>query len=854
MVWFKRLAWALLALLVLVAATLGIYVNRSFPAIDGELKAAGLKAPVSIARDAADVTHIKAQSPADAWFAIGYVHAQERGWQLEFNRRVLHGELSEVFGNATLETDKLLRTLGIMRAAERQWQALPAEGKSAMQAYSDGINAFYSQSSQALSPEFHILSVKPGGQSGKPWTPQDSIGWSLMMALDLGGNWGNEFARLSAAKTLSTSQLWQLFTPYPGEQPASKMDFAKLYGELGVYKTTPAPAMPNAIKTGASRAYIYWAEGLLDTLKTLKIAQNSGFLTSTMAHDVSDWASSLGTVDGKGSNNWVVAGSRSTSGKPLLANDPHLGLSAPAIWYFAHLEAPGLNAMGATLPGLPFVVLGRTAKVAWGFTNTGPDVQDLYLEQINPADPKQYRVPGVQEGSQPVWADFKTRSEVIRVKGQPDVQLAVRESRHGPVLSDAQKSHVDVLDTSKFVLALRWSALDDDNQTVLSGLRSNNAQSIDDLQAAFSSYHSPMQSMVMADTSGRTAFKAVGKLPLRKPDNDILGMAPSPGWDAKYDWAGWVPYAQNPQSDDAAISGKGFLATANQRITPPDFPVFMGQDWTVPYRQDRIEQMLAATPRHDMASMQKIQADQLSLATLKLLPYLKTALDTSTHTQATASKASLQGFDGVMRPDTAAPLIFAAWADELTRGVVGGKLGEVTFKTMYGKRNFRSAIESIMERNDSDWCGTATCAGQSSAALGRALTRLQNDYGTDAAQWTWGRAHNALSAHKPFGNVPLLAKFFDVRVPTGGDTYTVNVGQYWTNDEKLPFANRHAASMRTLFDLADLEKSQFIYQTGQSGLVFSSRYRDMSEGWAKVEYRALQMKPAGMVHQLRLVP
>lgn len=850
MLYLKRFLWLLLALLVLLALATGMYIKRSFPALRGELQAVGLKATVSVARDAADVTHIKAQSPADAWFAIAYVHAQERGWQLEFNRRVMHGELSEAFGAATLDTDKLLRTLGIMQAAERQWQGLPAEAKAALQAYSDGINAFYAQSSQALSPEFHILGVKPGGTSGKAWTPQDSIGWSLMMALDLSGNWGNEFARLSAAKDLNTAELWQLFTPYPGEAPASQVDFAKLYGELGVYKRTS-----NAIKKGALCARIYWSECQFDSQKTAKTALHEPFLAAYLSNrftsDIVDWGSSLGSIDGKGSNNWVVAGTRTASGKPLLANDPHLGLSAPAIWYFAHLEAPGLNVIGATLPGLPFVVLGRTAKVAWGFTNTGPDVQDLYLEQINPANPKQYRIPS--EG-QPVWADFKIRKEVIKVKGQQDELLEVRESRHGPVLSDAQKAHAELLDTSKYVLALRWAALDADNQTVLSGLRSNTAQSIDDLEAAFSSYHSPMQSVVMADVSGRTGFKAVGKLPLRKPENDILGVAPSPGWDARYDWAGWLPYAQAPQADATAIAAKGFLATANQRITPPDYPIFMGQDWTVPYRHDRIEQMLAASPKHDMASMQKVQADQLSMATLKLLPFLTTALASSSHTQAAASRTAMQGFDGVMRAESAAPLIFAAWADELTRGVIGGKLGQAAFKTMYGKRNFRPAIEGIMARNDAAWCGVASCAGQSSAALSRALSKLEKDYGAELSQWTWGRAHNALSAHKPFGNVPLLAKFFDVRVPTGGDTFSVNVGQYWANDDKLPFANRHAASMRTLFDLADLEKSQFIYQTGQSGLVFSSRYRDMREAWARVEYRALQMNPATLTHQLTLVP
>ncbi len=852
MVWLKRGLWLLVGLALLASAAAGIYIYRTFPAMNGELRATGLQAPVAVSRDAADVTHIKAQTPRDAWFAIGYVHAQERGWQLEFNRRVMHGELSEAFGPATLETDKLLRALGIVQAAERQWQGLPAEGKDAIQAYSDGINSFYATSSQALSPEFHVLGVKPGGErdgkGGKAWTPQDSIGWSLMMALDLGGNWGTEFARLAAAKVLPTDKLWQLFTPYPGEQPASKVDFSKLYADLGVYKA----GVPNAIKTGASPAHIDWANVAKDT-----------YFSDDLTQNITDWASSLGTVDGKGSNNWVVAGARTQSGKPLLANDPHLGLSAPAIWYFAHVQAPeskaadgrvtpALNAIGATLPGLPFVVLGRTAQVAWGFTNTGPDVQDLYLEQINPANPAQYRVPA--DGAQAAWADFKTRVETIKVKGQPDVQLTVRECRHGPVLSDAQKSHADLIDTSKYVIALRWAALDADNQTVLSGLRSNHAQSVSDLLAAFESYHSPMQSVVMADTTGRTAFKAVGKLPLRKPDNDILGIAPAPGWDTRYDWAGWATYAQNPHADHAAIEVKGFLATANQRITPPDFPIFISQDWAVPYRFDRIEQMLASMPKHDAVSMQKIHSDQKSQSALTLLPHLQKALQTSTHAMAANAKTALAGFDGVMRADSAAPTIMEMWADELTRGLVGDKLGDIAFKSLYGKRNFRAAIEGILARDDAAWCGEKGCAAQASAALDRTLPRLEKTSGADISQWTWGRAHNAISAHKPFGNVPLLARFFDVRVPTGGDTYTVNVGQYWPNDEKAPFANRHAASLRTVFDLADLEKSQFIYQTGQSGSVFSSRYRDMSAEWAAVRYRPLQMRPAAMAHQLQLVP
>lgn len=856
MVWFKRISAALLVLLLIAATAAGFYIYRTFPALDGELQAAGLRGSVSVARDTADVTHIKAQSPHDAWFALGYVHAQERGWQLEFNRRVMHGELSEVFGPATLETDKLLRTLGVVQAAERQWQNLPAEGRDAMQAYSDGINAFYQGSSQALSPEFHIVGVKPGGLSGKAWSPTDSVAWSLMMALDLGGNWGTEFARLSAARLLKPAELQQLFPPYPGEQPASKVDFAKLYAGLGVYR----PDLPDATKKIAASARQSRSRRLFE-------AENQPLDVASLASSINDWALALGDVEGKGSNNWVVAGSHTGSGKPLLANDPHLGLSAPAVWYFARLQAPegktanggsapALDVIGATLPGLPFVVMGHTGKVAWGFTNTAPDVQDLYLEQINPANAQQYRIPHAGGANADMaWEDFKVRSETIKVKGQPDVVLNVRESRHGPVLSDVQKSHADLLDIRKYVIALRWSALDADNQTVLAGLRANRAQSAQELLAAFSAYHSPMQNVVTADVFGQTGFKAVGKVPLRKPDNDILGTAPSPGWEARYDWAGWVPYAQTPEAANPVIDAKGWWSTANQRITPPAYPFFMGQDWTVPYRYNRIEQLLAATPRHTMESMQKIQGDQFSPATVRLLPFLQETLSRSPgHPLAEAVRRKMAGFDGTMDADRVAPLVFAAWADELTRGIIGAKLGEPAFKALYGKRHFRSTLEDILERNDTEWCGTAGCAAQSVAALNRALDRLQAAYGNDVEAWSWGRAHFALSAHKPFGNVPWLAQFFDVRVPTGGDAFTVNVGQYWATGDAAPFANRQAASLRAVYDLADLENSRFIYQTGQSGLVFSGRYRDMKDRWAAVQYRPLQMNPSTYVHRLTLSP
>jgi len=826
---FKRMFKGLAAVLALAGLAAGIYVWRSFPALDGELRADGLGAPVQVRRDEADVTHIEARSVADAYFALGYVHAQERSWQLEFNRRVMHGTLSEVFGPTTLGTDKLLRTLGIVRAAQAQWQRLPAETQAQLAAYARGINSFHAGSRQALPPEFHALGVKPG-----EWTPQDSVGWALMMAQDLGGNWGNEFARLSLLQQLDTAQLWQLMPPYPGEAPATAVDLARLYRDLGVYRTPDA----GATRTGAAPPA---AEG------------RGSLLALDFTRELQDWTDRLGHGEGKGSNNWVVAGSHTASGKPLLANDPHLGLSSPAIWYVARLKAPApaggqpLDVIGATLPGLPSVVLGRTAGVAWGFTNTGPDVQDLYLERINPDNPRQYQTP---DG----WADFTTREEVIAVKGQADERFKVLGTRHGPVLSTAQASHAELIDTRKYVLALRWLALDADNQTVLAGLRANFAQNVDELLDAFSAYHSPMQSLVAADTRGRTAYQAIGRVPLRQPGNDLRGVAPAPGWDARYDWAGLLPRQANPRQGEAAIATKGWHATANQRIHSADYPHFLGADWVSPERFDRIETLLAATSRHTLQSLRDVQADTVSLATQRLLPILQAT--PSRHALAAAAQARLRDFSGDMAADSVGALLFAVWSDELTRALIAPRLGEAKFQSLYGKRSFRQGVAAMMLDPEvgARWCAPLSCAEQSARALDRALDRLQAQYGADVAAWSWGRAHLALSTHRPFGNVAALAHFFDVAVPTPGDPWTVNVGQYWASDAKQPFASRHAASLRALYDLADPEQSRFIYQTGQSGLVFSPRYRDMRDQWAQVAYRPLQLRPARWVHEATLVP
>ena len=816
--WFLRAVLALIVLALTAFGAFQIYLLRSMAPLSGEAQLSGLSAGVEIKRDASDVTHIHAKTPMDAWRAIGYVHAQERGWQLAFNRQVMHGELSEWLGAPTLETDKLMRTLGIMKAAQAQFDKLPAHTQKALEAYAEGVQAGFA-SAQWRAPEFVLLGINPS-KAMKPWTAVDSVGWALMMALDLGGNWGNEFARLMVSQTLSTEELWKLLPPYPGESRGTQVDIAALYQKLDVYAKNATP-QSKAIST-------------------------QQLLASTTLD--------IGVLEGKGSNNWVLPGSNTKSGSPLLANDPHLGLSAPAVWYFAGLHAPAgqfpdgkahgaLDVVGATLPGLPFVVLGRTSKAAWGFTNTGPDVQDLYLEALE--GPNNYRTPTGQQA-------FETRNEVIKVKGQGDVTIKVRSSRHGPVISDVQPAYAQFLNMDKYAIALRWTALDVDNQTIVAGMEANFASSVGELRTAFSHNHSPMQNVVMADTAGQVLFKAAGKVPVRSASHDLKGMVPAPGWLAQYDWQSWIPYEQTPEVSQADIEKRGWHATANEKILPPGYSQFLTNDWTGPERFDRISQLLSAGKKLDADRMKIIQADVHSLAAERLLPYLQSL--SSQHAKASEALPLLKSFKGVMSRDSAGALIYAVWIDEVTRAILIPKLGEVRFKALYGKRAFRPAIEGILATQDKSWCGDAGCQVLMNKALDSALDKIVAMQGNNVTDWNWGRAHPALSSHKPFGNVKTLAPFFDVMGPSGGDSFTVNVGQYWTSSATMPFATRHAASMRAVYDLANLDDSGFIYQTGQSGHPFSPRYRDMTDEWGQVKYRSLRMSTSGPTQVLKLNP
>lgn len=792
--WLFRMLTGLLVLALISAGLLAwLYLRQATPRVDGDMALPNVNADVRIERDAHGIPTIRATSVRDAAYGLGVVHAQDRLWQLETHKRIGSGRMAEAFGEAALESDKFLRALGVKRTAEKQWAQTQGEARDMVLAYTAGINDVIAQQTKARPPEMLIL-----GLALTPWTPADTMAWATMMAWDLGGNWNAELQRMRMAMKVPTERVHQLVPPYPGDKPLIGADFAALYRSLKLDGTQASNAFDDVVQ------------------RMLAAAPPSG-------------------IEGAGSNNWVLSGHRTTTGHPLLANDPHLKLTAPALWYFVRMEAPGLSVAGASMPGLPTVVLGQNQNIAWGFTNTGPDVQDLYLEQLDASNATQYLTPNGM-------AKFDQFEEVIKVKDKPDVRFVARTSRHGPIISDAGSVN-DVLGPANkpaYAIAMRWTALDVDTDPIGVGLGMMRADSVQAFVKASRGWVGPMQNMAVADKSGAIGFVAPGRVPVRAPENDLKGLVPAPGWEAKYDWVGTVDVDQTPREFDPR---RGWIATANQRIHPTDYPHHITSDWAAPFRQERIEQMLEAKPKHSMDDLRDMHADVKSLAADTLLPWLLKAQ--STHPLAAAAMAQLKAFDGVMAPGRAAPAIYWAWLRQLTQAVVADEIGVEFFDRTTSNRQFRDALEGILARNDAWWCddkGTAdaeTCEMQNNAALTRALDELQARLGAEVTNWRWGDLHQARSEHRPFSRVKALARFFELRTPTGGDTFTVNVSRVnykadVTTGER--YLNEHGPSLRALYDVADLSQSRFMHSSGQSGLPWSAHYRDFVEPWAKVAY------------------
>ncbi len=771
------------------AALMGLgLVRGSLPDYSGTIEVAGPLAPIVIARDSHAVPHVSAASEADLAFGLGYAHAQDRLFQMDINRRIGRGRMAEILGTQGLGIDRYFRTLGFAHAAESAFAALPGETQALLQAYAAGANAFMRNNRGPLPPEFLILGYRP-----EFWSPVDTLVWQKMMWFDLSGNARHEVARAQLLTKLTPAQVTSLYPTYEGDSEP------------------PLPTLAGLMEPEA-----------LNQLAALLGPEKP---------------------PGYGSNNWVVSGAHTKSGKPLLANDPHLGLTTPSIWYLARLHntATGENVVGVTFPGTPAIILGRNDHIAWGFTNTFPDSQDLFVEKL--VGETHYLTP---DGPKP----FDMREEVIHVRGGAPVHLTVRSTRHGPVVSDVQPGAAEILGDGH-VVALQWTALEAQDEAPVALRVLNTAKTFDAFLEAGKHYFGPQQNMIYADTAGNIGYFAPAKVPVRRPDNRVMGRLPSPGWEALYDWQGYIPIEDlplrfNPKS--------GIIATANEKIVDDDYPHFLTRDWSLPYRGNRIRAVLSASDQHDIDSFAALHADIVSDMARDLLPWMLAAV--GDHPLA----ERLKGWDGAMDKDLAEPLIFQTWVRAYYKRLVADELDEL----FDGQRRLRpQLIKSglyweqagdtlpaddtyyalpVLDRSLSLlWCddvttvGTVeTCLMLAREALDEAEAILTARYGSDANAWRWGTAHQLTQGHRPFGQLPYLRDIFSLSGEQSGGRYTINVAGNSTSDAS-PHLSSFGASYRGIFDFSDLNRSRFVQPTGQSGHPLSPYFGDQFPLWQKTE-------------------
>jgi penicillin amidase len=753
-------AGGLLCLLAVAGVAGWLWLRTSLPDAGGSVALDGAHAAVEILRDKDGVPHIFAANAEDAYLALGYVHAQDRLWQMEMMRRLGAGRLSEVVGAATLGLDRYSRTFGLYRLAEAQVERLQPTERVLLDAYARGVNAYLGAHRGALPPEFVLLRHEP-----EPWRPADSLVWAKIMAMQLSRNWQTELLRWRMSKRLSPEQIRELWPEDDRGAPITLTDRVR------------AAALP---------------------LDGLAAAIPPAF-TSADA-----------------SNAWVVDGAYSATGKPVLANDPHLGLGAPILWYLAHIEAPGVTLTGATVPGVPLLILGHNDRIAWGMTTTGGDIEDLYLEDLDPADPGRYRTP---DGPKP----FRVRREEIRVKGGEPVVLEVRETRHGPVISDLVRDAGEGADTSQ-VIALASAALRPEDETARALFEINRAGDWPSFVEATKHFDTPQQNLFYADKVGGIGLISPGRLPVRRSGN---GLAPVPGADDVHGWTGFVPFDALPKTHNPPA---GRIVNANNRLVGPHYPYDITQDWDTSWRAIRIEEVLAADGRHGVADAAALQMDTLSTAARAVVPLLLAAEPGSP--RAAAAMELMRKWDYRMQRDRPEPLIYAAWLRHLMQAIAEDELGPLFDD--YG-RSRPGFVIAVLTRNR-HWCDDVTtpakedCAARIALALERALDEIAARQGEDIARWRWGDVHRAALVNRVLAHVPLVGRFANLVVATDGGNDTVNRG-LMAESGANPFAHAHGAGFRAVYDLSDLARSRFVIATGQSGNPLSPHYGDMVERW-----------------------
>lgn len=768
------------AIAVLLLAGHWLLFARSLPKVNGRIGVRGIARPVEIVRDEWGVPHVFAGSAADAAFGLGFCHAQDRFWQMELNRRVGSGRLAEMLGERAVPADRFLRRLGLRRAAEAEVAALEGEVKESLEAYARGVNEARARTARPL--ELRILRVKP-----EPWTVADSLVWSKVMGLSLCANWEGELVRGKVAQKL-------------GAERAAKLDLFYPEGAPVVVPPGTASIAPSA-----------------DELVRL--------------YDEAKPYLAMGTA-GSASNNWVVAGSRTASGKPIVANDPHLKLSLPSIWYEAHLVAPGLDVMGVTLPSLPSVVIGHNPHVAWGFTNSFADVMDVYVEKPNPAKRDEYEYQGK-------WEKATIVRETIRVKGGADVIEEVAITRHGPIVAAG--------DGKAPALALRWAALDV-GHTARASLKMQRARSAEEFREALRDWHTPSQNVVFADTKGDIGYVMAGVVPLRAKGS---GLVPVPGWTGEWEWKGWIPFEELPQAWNPA---SGYVATANNKVVSKDYPHHVSWDWMNGYRVGRIERMLRERARITWEDCRDIQRDTFTEAGLRFARAIAPRVQPATVVERRAAEL-LAAFDGNASAESAGACVYEAMVLAFVRRALVPLLGEELVREVMGKtdnpiqpfgtmigRYTSWAVRVAEERPAGVLADGDTWEKVTADSFREAVASIAAQLGDDASRWQWGEMHRLSPDHPLASAAPALRKVFGgPDVPIGGDTDSP------LQTALIPHvsyrADAWAPSWRQIVDFGTNERRS-VYAGGQSGHPGSEHYLDQFPLWYRGEYRVQHLTRA----------
>ncbi len=831
----KRIVLGLLAFVVVVGVATGgtfyYFTRQSFPQIDGTLNLPGLSGDVTIIRDQFGVPQIYADTSEDLFRAEGFVHAQDRYFQMEFQRRIGEGRLSELFGASALPQDKTIRMLGWNRTATAEVATLTPEARTMLEAYSDGVNAYALANPDKLSFEFRIL-----GLIGRPWKPEawkpaDSLAWGEAMAWDLSSNMDQEQLRAALIARGGQDLANTLLPSYPPDAPVivpSPVSGAN--GSMGAMGQGKGRADALDAPTLAPTRPRSYTPTLTDVAPLLALYRQDQALAQVtgLTHD-----SEIG------SNNWVIGPARTTTGSPLLANDPHLGLMMPSIWYQVGLHCRTLSercpydVVGVSFPGAPGVIIGHNNRIAWGVTSAEDDVQDLYIEHANPANPNEFEYQGHYEPAQVV-------TETINVAGQDKpVVLHVRITRHGPIINDAGDGSSS---SGSPLYALRWTGMEP-NAIFQSVLMLDRAQNWDDFRNALHYWDVPAQNFVYADVDGNIGYQMPGRVPIRLKGD---GSIPVPGWTGEYEWAGYIPFDQLPSLYNPP---DGYIATANNAIVDSKYPYLIAKDWDYGYRARRIRQMILAKPKLSLDDMKQMQADTQSLFAGEVLPYLE-KLDVSQEGKPIQDAlAALKQWNQRSTRGSVGSLIFETFWLRLAHTLFDRALGkELSDKAISTGTATKTALRNVLADPSSHWWSDAarssTASGTPDArdtvllqTLRDTVATLQARYGTDMKQWLWGRVHTVTFTNQTLGKsgIPVIESIFN-RGPYAVDGAPADVDNT-AGDESMQVTS--GPSWRMIVDLGDFSRSVAIHTTGQSGHVYNPHYDDMIRPWLEVQYHPL---------------